>query len=449
MTTTARTIPHRSRHPSKGPVRTGETIVLVALCVGGLLYYSVVVAFMVQRLNMNDFGTFYYSTRSFLDGQDLYGRSLESELPVGGMEWRQSRNLNPPHFHLLMLPFAVLGPTLALSLWMIVNLVALCVSFRAIAQELHVRWTGRALGWTAAAVLGCSATLAVAVTGQLTFALLLPVTLAWIAARHNKWNKAAAYLGVCASIKPFLGIFLIYLILRRDRRPAAIMVLSAAAGVVLGLLIFGWSAYEGWLGVLASVDWNWAPMNGSWAALVSRVFGDSPVHAPVLLASWLVKPATTALALSIGVMSFRRLLQSPPHFVDHAFAILLLTAQLVSPLGWIYYLWLVAGPAAAVFLTRKSHVCRLRDGLFMLALPGLFGPFSLTLVGSSSPWASLTLGSLYVWTTFFLWGSLMADWRARMAHGSATEDFQADSCTRFGTERRPLAPDCSPALPAS
>ena len=426
-----------------------RTTVVVSLCLGLLLYYSLVVAFMVQRLNMNDFGKFYYATRLFLDGEDMYGPTPATGVQAGTTESEPSRNMNPPHFHLLMLPFAVLNPVGAFSLWMIVNLFALCLSLGAIARELQVRWTSRRLAWTAAGVLCCSATGTIAVTGQLVFVLLLPVTFAWIAARHNRWNSAAAWLGVCASIKPFLGIFLLYLILRRDRKPAAVMVVAGAACVAAGLVIFGRSAYEAWLGVLGSVDWTWSPMNGSLAALVSRAFGENPVYMPVVSASWLITPVTTVLVLLIGLMSLRQLLQSPPRFVDHIFALLLLTAQLISPLGWIYYLWLIAGPAAAIVQSSQFHRCRLRDRLAALALPGLLIPFALNTLGGGSPWAGVTVGSLYVWTTVFLWGSLMADWKARMAHGSATEDVQTDSRTRFGTERRPLAPDCSPALPAS
>jgi glycosyl transferase family 87 len=198
--TTTRAIPQRSRHLSKGLVRTGETVALAVLCMALLLYYSLLVPFMVQRLNMGDFGNFYYSTQSFVDGQNLYGRSLATDLPAGETVSRQ--NLNPPHFHLLMIPFAVLNPAPALSLWVIASLVALCVSLRAIARELQFEWTNRSLTCTAAAAMGCSATVATAVTGQLTFLLLLPVTLAWIAARHNNWNRAAAYLACAQASSP-------------------------------------------------------------------------------------------------------------------------------------------------------------------------------------------------------------------------------------------------------
>jgi alpha-1,2-mannosyltransferase len=398
--------------------------VVVAVCLAWLLYYSVVVVFMVQRRDMADFGTFYYSAQSFLEGRDMYGRSPATGTLGSGKEWRLSQNMNPPHFHLLLLPLAVLDPAIAISVWTIINLLALCGSLFVISRELQIGWTSRRLAWTAAAVICCSVTGTIAVTGQVAFVLLLPVTLAWVAARHNNWNRAAAYLGVCASVKPFLGIFLIYLMLRRDRRPAGVMVFAGAACVVVGLVIFGRSAYEGWLGALASVDWTWSPMNGSLAALVSRAFGENPIYTPVVSASWLIAPATTVLVLSIGAIWLRQLLQSPPRFVDHAFAALLLTAQLVSPLGWIYYLWLIAGPAAAIVQSSKSRACALRDGLTVLALPGLLIPFSLNTLGSSSPWTGLTLGSIYVWTTFFLWGSLMVDWRNRIALSHSGTDVR-------------------------
>jgi hypothetical protein len=416
-----------SPNPWTNLVQAVGTTVVVSACAACLLYYAVVVAFMVQQSNMGDFGKFYYATRLFLDGQDMYGRGPATGTIVSGMEQPLSQNMNPPHFHLLLLPFAVLNPVSAISAWMIVNLLALCVSLHAISRELQIGWTSERLAWTTAAVICCSVTGTIAVTGQLTFVLLLPVTLAWIAARHNDWNRAAAYLGVCASIKPFLGLFLIYLILRRDRRPAWVMVFAGAACVVVGLVVFGRSAYEGWLGALASVDWTWSAMNGSLAGLVSRAFAENPIYAPVVSAPWLITPATTVLALSIVAMWLRQLLQSPPRLVDHAFAAVLLTAQLVSPLGWIYYLWLIVGPTTAIVQSSHSRRSPVRDGLATLALPGLLIPFSLNSLGGGSPWVGLTMGSIYVWTTVFLWGSLMVDWRISSARCLALARLRADT----------------------
>ena len=168
----------------------------------------------------------------------MYGPSPATAIPSARRDSRQFLNMNPPHFHLLMLPFAVLGPMTALVLWAVVNLIALFLSLRAVARELRIEWTRERIMWGVVAIILCSATGGIVVTGQLTFLLLLPVTFAWIAARQGDWNKSAALLGACASVKPFLGIFLIYLILRRDIKPVATMVVSGVLCGVAGLGVF-------------------------------------------------------------------------------------------------------------------------------------------------------------------------------------------------------------------
>src|SRR5262245_28505683 len=121
--------------------RATLAIAALALCVGWLLYYAVLATYMVQRLHMNDFGKFYYSARLFLDGQDMYGPSPATAIPVAGTETRQFLNMNPPHFHLVMLPLAELPPGVALSVWSVINLLALILSLRLISRELGISWT--------------------------------------------------------------------------------------------------------------------------------------------------------------------------------------------------------------------------------------------------------------------------------------------------------------------
>jgi alpha-1,2-mannosyltransferase len=402
---------------------------VVALCIAWLLFYVVLAVGMMRDLHMNDFGKFYYSARLFLDGQDIYGPSPATSIPVSETESREFLNMNPPHFHLLMLPFALLGPVNALVLWAGLNLIALFLSLRAIARELHIEWTRKRIMWSTCAIILCSATGAVVVTGQLTFLLLLPVTFAWIAARHGDWNKSAALLGVCASVKPFLGIFLIYLILRRDIKAAVIMIVSGVVCAVAGLAVFGWTAYANWLAAVSSVDWTWAPMNGSLAALVARAFDENPYYTPAVLAPWLMRPLTTILALAVAGISLRALLRNAAGSADYVFGVLLLTAQLVSPLGWIYYLWLIVGPATALFRSSRLQASVLGDGLAVLAVPGLLVPYVVTTQGTDSPWFGLTLGSIYLWTTLLLWGSLIA------YSGIGAKQRDARTAAETGTSR--------------
>lgn len=392
-----------------GVVRLLGLGVVAAMILVWLLYYTVLTAFMVKELHLNDFGKFYYSTRLFLDGQDMYGSSPATAIPVSETEVRQFLNMNPPHFHFLTLPLAALSPVRAYFVWTIMNLVALAMSLQVISRELRVRWSVRKVAWSFAALIFCSATGTIVVTGQLTFLLLLPVTLSWIAARNGNWSKSALYLGLCASVKPFFGIFLIYLLLRRYVKPAAVMVLTGIACGAAGLAVFRWSAYQRWLDALSAVDWAWAPMNGSIGAVIARSFGENPLYSPILFAPSLIAPVTGALGVLVGIVSFRILLRTSNKQADHVFGGLLLTAQLISPLGWIYYAWLLLGPMVALYQARGSHACQWRDRLALAATPGLIIPFTLIGLWNSSPWQGLTLGSVYTWTMLFLWGSVMAD----------------------------------------
>src|SRR5262245_47595150 len=84
-----------------------------------LLYvtaYVVFARFMFQTLHMNDFGKFYYSAQAFLNGGDMYAPSPATAIPVID-EVREFANMNPPHFHLLVLPFARLSPLAAIVSW--------------------------------------------------------------------------------------------------------------------------------------------------------------------------------------------------------------------------------------------------------------------------------------------------------------------------------------------
>ena len=75
-----------------------------------VLAYDVILAKVMLRYEMNDFGKFYHSALYFLQGRDLYAASPATLIPVSNAEWRQFTNMNPPHFHLVVLPSLSGGP---------------------------------------------------------------------------------------------------------------------------------------------------------------------------------------------------------------------------------------------------------------------------------------------------------------------------------------------------
>ena len=400
--------------------RLAAGLAIAGVCAAWLLYLAALTAFMATELHMNDFGKFYYSTLSFVEGKDMYGPSPATRIEFSDTESREFLNMNPPHFHLLTLPLAAFGPMTALLLWTLASVAALVVSLRLVARELRVAWTPARIGLAAIGVLLCSATVSIVVTGQLTFLLLLPVTLAWIAARRGDWNRSAALLGVCASVKPFLGVFLVYFLLRRRFAPAAVMTANGLAAGVIGLIVFGWDAYMQWLDALSAVDWTWAPMNGALAALAARAFAETALYTPVVHAPSVIGPLNALLAASVAAVSMWLFWRDESHDrLDRAFAGLLLTALLISPLGWVYYLWLPLGPVAALCQSSRTRPSPLRDRFVLLATPGLIVPYAVTIVWSTSPWIGLTLGSIYVWTLLLLWLAMVADWRAAYRRSAA------------------------------
>src|SRR5262245_45644209 len=110
-------------------------------------------------------------------------------------------------------------------------------------------------------------------------------------------------------------------------------------------------------------------MNGSVEGLLSRTFADNPFFHPLLDAPEFVRPASRIIGIAIALLATIAVWRdSSSQRVDRAFVILGLTALLVTPLGWIYYLWIVAGPMCALYQMRGLRVSSLCDALIALAI---------------------------------------------------------------------------------
>ena len=103
--------------------------------------------------------------------------------------------------------------------------------------------------------------------------------------------------------------------------------------------------------------------------------------------------------------------------VDRAFALLLIAAQLISPVGWVYYLWLAVVPVTAVALGERVRLPRSAIGRSLLVIPlaGFFSPITAPYYFEPSVLATVTLGSVYFWATITLWGHLTFSGVARAA----------------------------------
>jgi alpha-1,2-mannosyltransferase len=393
----------------RGLKRAGAAAVLLAL----LLWNAWVAHTMVTRLQMGDFRIFFLSARAQLEGRDMY--DLPSELQTfAGRTLRSTLvNLNPPHFQLILLPLALVPAGVALSLWAGASLLCFASSLYVIVRELDLKpsWSTsyRAAVW----LLAFAGMGAVVGTGEVSFLLMLPVTLAWAAARRGRWARAGIYLGLAMGLKLFLLIFIPYLVLRRRVRAAAVSGAVALGWFAAGVVILGPGSYGSWLSQLASVHWAWRGANASILGTLTRSLSQNPHFTPFIVAPDLVFRIWLPAVAIVGVLTLVAVtFDRTESAVDRAFALLIAAALLISPLGWFYYLWLGLGPFGALALNWRagtSRVGRWRQGFLSLAVPGLVWPHFATFAFQPHAWATVLLASAYSWSVAALWCATAVD----------------------------------------
>jgi Glycosyltransferase family 87 len=334
-----------------------------------------------------DFGQFYRAVHAIRQGLPMYPPLFQGDRVV--------YNLNPPHFHLLVLPLAPLDAATAFWVWTALGIATLALI---VALQTHAWLAGLEdkapalllLAWLFVTPI----TGAVLVTGAPVWVLLPLVWGAWQSERRG-WNALAGILlGLAASVKLFLLVFVPWLVWRREWRGLCAFVAAAAAWFVAGFLVFGARSYEQWGTALGrSSEWGWGQLNGSVWALASRAMMPNPHWASLTLPfSPLVVWAIASCAiLSITYASLRST------EVDTAWARLLVAALLTSTLGWIYYAWWLI-PVATVWRGRT---------LSWAALLALTVPPQWLFAGQPSVLLTVTLASVYTWGLLALWADLM------------------------------------------
>lgn len=372
-------------------------------------YVSMIRLAFEQPAN-SDFTIFYYTARLISDGLPMYGESPARY----GVTWQIEHlgNLNPPQFQLFTRPLAWLSYHDALVAWIVLSVCCLFLSLGLIMRALNLRWSWRATLGAGAVVLPLTAFTTVASTCEVTFVLMLPFTLAWRAWREERWDSTGAWLGLCASAKVFLLLFLPWLVLRRCWRAVRSFVAVLLAMTLLGVAVLGIGAYRLWVATLADVFWWWMPMNASWQGFLSRTLEGGPALMAFLPPAAFVHPVTIAATSFFVVLALIVALRSRWPSPDRQVLSLFLAALLISPLGWVYYLPMTCGPFLGwLGAGREWNGLRTvgRDAV-VLGVVGfllLYVPQSVLLTGQPSPLATATIASAYFWGVLLIWLSTL------------------------------------------
>ena len=379
----------------------GDLIRAVSVTAACLIAAAMIVIYARTARNtiairhLQDYGMFDFSARQLRAGGELYAAPPWVVNP----DRPRPLNLNPPHFHLLMLPLTALSPERAFAVWMVLSLMALAASLFVVGRAIDLQmWGFASLG--AVTVLSPSLH-AMMLTGQLGLLLLVPFTLAWLAARDGRESAAGAWLGFCASIKPFMLLFAIAFVIQKRWRAVATMAAVGILMLAIGAMLIGVREYEAWGRQLAAVSWAEHYMNASLLGLLERTFSATPwgTH-PLIDLPVVIRPLWIAGATVIALVTFSRWRQW--YDVDRTFLITSAAMLLLSPLGWIYYFWFLVPPLLALLTRRDAFAGRGRR-LVWIGLTALFVP-------SPAPWLSFmtgamtaTLGSVYAWGLLLLW----------------------------------------------
>lgn len=364
----------------------GLPIVMVAACV-----ITIVAVARHSDTGTPDFRAFYESGRQYLAGTDPY-------IPF---DPDRGANLNPPWIVAMMSQLCLVPLPIAVVVWWLFSFACLFAAINLIARTVA---PGQMVTIASVALATQSAYSNIRL-GQVVWPVMLLLTAAWRADRWRRPVLSGALLGLAVSWKPFLIVFLPYLVWRRAWTMLAALSAVIAATVAASLLVVGGSGHHSWLTVLRLVKWEGHVLNGSIAGFLARALKP---EALVTMSDWanastiwlnLLWVAIGLIALAITARTIRAATNP-----DVAWASLTLLAILLSPLGWVHYALLGTGPIIAVLINAPS-VSRL------MAVTGwllICNPLAWILPGNESgPLMMLTVGSSYTWGTVLLLGAVL------------------------------------------
>ena len=400
-------------------LRTPRRVLPVTLPLLALVLVNVVVHTGGRHIDLE---VYRFGVQAWLSGGDMYGTLPETAdhitLPF----------IYPPFAALVLLPLAVVPWAAAWVALLALSTAALGITFFVVARRL---WPSGGRGG-ALSVASIALPLALLVQpgkaidfsrpapripafalepvmqtiefGQVNLLLMALVTVDVLAV-HPRWPRGLL-VGIAAAVKLTPAAFVLYFLLRRDYRAAAVAAVSCVLATGLAFLVAPGSSWTFWLN------------NPAGGVSGSPFFTDQTIQA-VLARAGVDGTLKTVLwlVLSAGVLA----LAAPAIRRAPAPLALMATAGvalLVSPTSWSHH-WVWVAPA---LLVAAASAWRARS-LGWLAVTVLsaavfvIAPHQLDLPHPGVDWTvrQQVFGSTYVWFTALLLTALWWRWRARDA----------------------------------
>ena len=279
-------------------------------------------------------------------GGDLYGllprTSSGAQLPFS----------YPPFAAMVMSPLTLLPMKAAGVLCTLVTIALTALVLGIFLRSVGV--TGRhAVAWLLPAALLLEPVRNTLNYGQVNVALMALVTADCLVS-SPRWPRGALT-GIAAAVKLTPAAFVLFFLLRRDRRAALTAAVSFAACTGAGFLLAGRDSTEYWTSVLFQSGRPGSPAyaaNQSILGVIARA-GLDP-HSPAGTALWLTLSAAVVVAACRGMR--RALAASEPAW---ALSLNAFAALLICPISWSHH-WVWGETAVLILAVGSRHWGRLK-----------------------------------------------------------------------------------------
>ena len=393
--------------------------------------------------------------QAWLDGHPLYSHDAKFHTPIG-------LNLPftyPPLAAVIFCPFAWLGMPAASVTITLITLALLLVSTMIVLTRLDVWNTTRAVpgpAWlrrwlltafiVAAAALWLEPIESTFAFGQINV-VLMTLVIADCVPRRTPWPRGLL-LGLGIALKLTPAVFLLYFLLRRDRRAVFTSLASFAAATAAGFVLAWHDSVSYWTSVVYQTGRIGDPViaaNQCIQGVLARA-GLDP-HSLPGAGAWL---ALSVLVVMVAWHGMRRALAASQEC--WALALNAFAALLISPMSWSHH-WVWCAPALLILadLGRRHRnrlaVAAAAIGLFLFITAPQW--WLGELAGPEQKWAAWqqAIGSSYVLFAALLlilsaWGKLTpptpADRAAgRLTRAAAPAAAAAAAAVGGGGSRRP------------
>lgn len=337
-------------------LKISSAIHSIALSLLLLLTLTAVTAYYVKIINVeknviySDYADFYQSLRFSQQDKSLYSK-IYYKVYDDNTHFKikpLSPNLNPPFFSALIYPMGYFNFVNSFYVWTLFSVICGIISILIIQKNFGIPYHVNLTLCLILTFFIFTPTIGNFLYGQVSLLLLLFLTIGWHYLRNQQQRKAAIMLAGCAAIKPFLGLFILYFLCKRQWRALVYFSVSGAILTLLPLLFFGKQSYIDYMHLLPAIKWYASTWNVSLLGFFTRIFGGvGEKMTPLIYLPYLTKFCywLSSLVLVGYLAHFLQKQYSidPVKKIDLDFSLILMIALLVSPLGWRYYFvwWII------------------------------------------------------------------------------------------------------------